>query len=258
MKKIIYFLNFLLVFALPINAKTLEQKLNVEIGVFDAAKVIMSYSIDDKKYAFSSNVETAGMFAKLYYFSATYATNGNILNNKFITKDYSYVSKSKSSVRTKKLVFDDVGTLLERISSKNKKEKKVKIDITNQVFDFNDLQSVFAYLVKQLSNNKICDMEKEVFDGKKKYKITIKNEGNTNINDEDVEYKGEAQKCNLFIKRTDYDDDDLLFSTTAERPINFWIAREKESLMPFVVKIEIDSTPLGKLKAYTTDIIVKE
>ncbi len=256
MKKITYFLSFLLLFAMPANSKTLEQKLSVNIGVFDAANVTMSYSLDGTNYAFSSNVETAGLFGKLYYFSALYSTLGKISNNKFITKEYSYISKSKSHTRTKKLVFDDKGTLLERISSKDKKEKKVKINLGDKFFDFNDLQSVFAYLARQLKNKSLCNIEKEVFDGKKTYKISVKDEGPTNIEDEDVAYKGTAQKCSLIIKRTDFEDDDLLFSTTADRPVNFWIAYKQE--MPFVAKIEIDSTPLGKLKAYTTDVNIKE
>ena len=258
MKKITYFLSFLLLFATSANSKTLEQKLNVNIGVFDAAKVIMTYSLDDKNYAFSSNVETNGLFAKLYYFNALYSTKGKILNNKFITQDYNYISKSKSHTRTKKLVFDEKGKLIERISTKNKKEKKVKINLANKNFDFNDLQSVFAYLTKQIKDNSLCSIQKDVFDGKKTYKISVKDEGFTLINEKDINYKGQAKKCSIIIKRTDSEDDDLLFSTTADRPINFWVADEQQTLMPFIVKIEIDSTPLGKVKAYTTDINVKD
>lgn len=256
MKKITYFLSFLLLFALPLKAKSLEQKLSVNVGLFDAARVTMLYSLDDKSYAFSSQVETAGLFGKLYSFDATYSTKGKILNNKFIAQDYNYVAKSKSHIRTKKLVFDDLGNLLERISKKDNKEKKVKINSNDEVFDFNDLQSVFAYLAKNLQNNSLCDMEKEVFDGKKKYKISITDKGETTLDDKDVEYKGKAKKCSIFIKRTDNEAEDLLFDNTSDRPISVWIAYKEK--MPFVAKIEIDSTPLGKLKAYTTDVNIKE
>lgn len=258
MKKIIYFLSFIFLCTFPAKSKTLEQKLNVNIGIFDAAKVTMSYSLDDVSYAFSSNVETDGLFAKLYYFSALYSTTGKINDNQFITQNYSYTSKSSSHIRTKQLVFDKLGTLLERISSKDKKDKKVKINLNGKLFDFNDLQTVFAYLAQQIKNDSVCSMEKEVFDGKKSYQITVKDKGFSTIDEKDISYKGDAKKCSIFIKRLDVDDDDLLFSNTADRPIYFWIAKEKETLMPFVVKIEIDSTPLGKLKAYTTEVNIKE
>ena len=156
------------------------------------------------------------------------------------------------------MVFDEKGKLIERISTKNKKEKKVKINLANKNFDFNDLQSVFAYLTKQIKDNSLCSLQKDVFDGKKTYKISVKDEGFTLINEKDINYKGQAKKCSIIIKRTDSEDDDLLFSTTADRPINFWVANEQQTLMPFIVKIEIDSTPLGKVKAYITDINVKD
>ena len=232
----------------------MEQDLNVEIGVFNAANVKMSYSVDDTTYAFSSVVETAGFFSKLYHFSATYSTTGQINNEKFITKDYRYVSQSRSHTRTKEIVFDKNGTLIERKSSKDNKEKNVKVDLANHQFDFNDLQSVFAYLTKQIRENKFCDMQKKVYDGKKSYTISIKDEGLDYIEDKNEK----ALKCSIFIKRTDNKDDDLLFDSTAERPVYFWVGQEKQSLLPYVIKIEIDSTPLGKLKAYTTNVNIKE
>ena len=90
----------------------------------------------------------------------------------------------------------------------------------------------------------------------KTYKISVKDEGKTTLNDKDVNYKGEALQCSIFIKRTNAEDDDLLFNSTAERPVYVWIGYKQK--MPFVAKIEIDSTPLGRLKAYTTEVNVKD
>ena len=251
-KKLVYFFSFLILYAFNVNAKTLEQDLNVEIGVFNAAKVKMTYAIDNSSYAFSSKVQTAGLFSKLYHFDAVYSTKGLIKDKKFITQNYQYISKSSSHTRTKELVFDKLGTLIERKSSKDNKAKTVKVNLNNHQFDFNDLQSVFAYLVKQVKENKFCDIEKQVFDGKKSYHISVKDEGIDYLDDQ------KTLKCSLFIKRTDNKDDDLLFDTTAERPIYFWIGNEQKTLLPYVIKIEIDSTPLGRLKAYTTDVNIKE
>ena len=256
MKKFAVFFNFLFLFAFSAQSKTLEQNLNVNIGIFNAASVNMTYSLDNKNYAFSSKVETAGVFSKLYHFNALYSTNGKIVNNKFIAQDYRYTSESSSNIRTKQLVFDNLGKLIERISSKNNKEKKIKITLPEINFDANDLQTVFATLASQISKNNFCAMEKEVFDGKKTYKISVKDEGKTTLNDKDVNYKGEALQCSIFIKRTNAEDDDLLFNSTAERPVYVWIGYKQK--MPFVAKIEIDSTPLGRLKAYTTEVNVKD
>ena len=56
----------------------------------------------------------------------------------------------------------------------------------------------------------------------------------------------------------DEDDNDLLWSTTSDRPVYFWILQDKTSGLPYLAKIEIKSTPLGKLKAFTTAIVAKD
>ena len=63
----------------------------------------------------------------------------------------------------------------------------------------------------------------------------------------------------MYIQSLDKEDDgDLLWNTTADRPIYFWVLQDGESKLPFLAKIEITSTPLGRLKAYTTEVIIKD
>ena len=253
MKNFIFFL-FLNIFPSLVYAAGVEHKLNVRIGVFDAARVNMKYNLDKKNYQFTSQVATAGMFGKLYFFDATYSSSGLIKEGKIITKDYSYKTKSSSHDRTKQLVFEN-GVLDHRLSSLDGTPKRVEITLPETPFDASDMQSIFALLASQVKQNRFCDMEKTIFDGKKLYQIIIKDEGKEYFQDEEVPFSGPSLKCSIYIHNLDEEADyDLLLSTTAERPVYFWILEDKKTKKTFLGKIEISSTPLGTLKAYTTAI----
>ena len=259
MKKIAVFLLFICLLPSAAFSAGIEQRLNVRLGFFDAARVNMNYDLTGNKYNFSSAVATAGTFADLYEFNASYSSSGIFTKNKVITKDYNYVTKNKSHTRTKQLVFDKHGIISHRLSTKDGEPKRVDITLPEMPFDAYDMQTVFAVLTHQIINNKFCAMEKTVFDGKKTYKINISDEGKELLNDPEITFNGEALKCSMHVTALDDEDDnDLLWSTTAERPVYFWILQDKASGLPYLAKIEIKSTPLGKLKAFTTAIVAKD
>ena len=259
MKKIAVFLLFICLLPSAAFCAGIEHQLNVRIGFFDAARVNMNYDLTGNKYNFSSAVATAGTFADLYEFNASYSSSGIFTKNKVITKDYNYVTKNKSHTRTKQLVFDKHGIISHRLSTKDGEPKRVDITLPEMPFDAYDMQTVFAVLTHQIINNKFCAMEKTVFDGKKTYKINISDEGKELLNDPEITFNGEALKCSMHVTALDDEDDnDLLWSTTSDRPVYFWILQDKTSGLPYLAKIEIKSTPLGKLKAFTTAIVAKD
>lgn len=259
MKNIVSFLILICLLPTAVFGKTVEHHLNAEIGIFDAARITMSYELKNNTYKFSSVVKTAGMFGKLYLFEALYSSHGFFKNRHAVTRNYSYETKSSSHTRTKQLVFDENGILDYRLSSKDGKPKRVDITLPDTPFDASDLQTVFAMLARQIKEDKFCDMQKIVFDGKKNYKVVIKDEGKEKLSDEDIPYSGDSLKCSLYISSLEKEeDDDLLWNTTADRPIYFWVLEDNQTKLPFLAKIEIKSTPLGKLKAYTTGISIKD
>lgn len=258
MKKMILIAFFGLIMPTLSHGSGLTHYISVKIGPFAAAQVKLSYDITPKNYAFNSKVATDGVFGSVYPFSAEYETSGSIHQNKLITKDYRYKSATKTHTRTKQLVFDTKGHLDYRLSSKDGDAKKVEIELPSATFNAHDLQTVFAALTRQFQQNKFCAMDKIVFDGKKRYKVNFQDEGKTTLNDQDVPFKGDAWQCSMYISQLDQDSGDMLWEATADRPVHFWIMQDQSQQMPFVAKVEISSTPLGRLKAYTTKIENKD
>lgn len=241
------------------RAFTVDHDFTVILGVFNASETNFSYSLSPENYAVNSTVKTAGLFDSLYPFEASYATTGKIKKNGLETASYKYQSKSRFSKRSKELVYDKNGNPLYRISSKNDKSKKVKIEENPNNADTTDLQTVLAKLAKQYNELRFCDSRMEVFDGKRRFDVIFKDEGIEELPVNDYsDIHGKAAKCSLYIDKLNSKEDDLLWELTSERPIYFWLMEDKDKKVPFIARISINETPLGRLDAYAKNITVKD
>ena len=160
---------------------------------------------------------------------------------------------------TKELVYNNNGEPVYRLSSKNDKSKKVEItpDLNNK--DTTDLQTVFAKLAKQYNELKFCDSRMEVFDGKRRFDVIFKDEGEDELTaNEYSPFKGNAKKCSMYIDKLNSKDDDLMWELTSKHPVYFWIMEDKESKLPFIARVSVEDTPLGRLDVYTQNISIKD
>lgn len=175
------------------------------------------------------------------------------------TASYKYKSRSRFNSRRKELVYNNRGEPIYRISAKNDKEKKVEIEQRADNKDTTDLQTVMAKLALQYNQLKFCAARMQVFDGKRRYDVIFKDEGQDTLPaTEKSPFSGTAAKCSMYIDKLGEKGDDLLWDLTKDRPIYFWIMEETNSKAPFIAKIKIDDTPLGELEVHTTNITIED
>lgn len=253
-----FLLTALLLGTQPTQAFSVRHDFSVQIGPFDASRTNFEYALTPSEYRVESTVTTNGLFDALYPFRADYATTGKINGGNLETHSYKYKSQSRFSSRSRELVYDKNGMPLYRLSAKNGKEKKVDILPNPNNQNATDLQTVFAELARQYNRFKFCDSRMEVFDGKRRYDVIFKDEGKEQLNDQALPYKGEAVKCSMYIDSLGSSGDDLLWDVTQDEPIYFWIMEDSAKKLPFIAKIEINSTPLGKLQVLTQNITIKD
>lgn len=260
MRKLLLSSLFFMSLSTPTQAFTVEHDFTVILGIFNASDTNFSYSLSPQEYSVSSEVATAGMFNTLYPFKAIYATTGKIKKNDMETTSYKYQSQSRFTKRTKQLIYDNSGNPIYRLSSKNDQEKKVNIDQNLNSKDTTDLQTVFAKLSRQYNKVKFCDSRMEVFDGKRRFDVIFKDEGIEDLTPDGkyFNFSGKASKCSMYIDKLNSKDDDLMWELTSERPIYFWIMEDAKTKHPFIAKISVEETPLGKLDVYAKNITVKE
>ena len=258
MKKYIQIFALILLFSKNVSASMIEQTFKVEIGPFNAAIVKIAYQLTDQQYKFDSKINTSGIFDTFYTFKANYATAGLINEDRLITASYEQEAQSSSHIRKKKLLFDNNGILKGRTSSKDGIEKNVSIEPLKKHADCFDIQTALMMLITQFKNTKSCNMQKTIFNGKKIYHITLEDNGRILFKDKKVAISGEAHKCTAFIHQENVEEGDLLWQVSSERSINFYLMKDKITSLPFLLKVEIGTTPLGKLEAYMTDLKIKE
>ena len=257
-KKILFFL--LLFGTQAAQAAGIKHDFIVHIGPFDASRTSFEYDLDTEHYKAQSVVQTNGFFDVIYPFTAHYLTSGRIKpGGELQTEVYKYASQTRTNRRTKELIYNSDGVPVYRLSSKNDKSKKVEITHDPKNAGTTDLQTVFAEMAKQYNENRFCDSRMEVFDGKRRFAVIFKDEGDELLSaDEYSPFGGKAHKCSLYIDKLDNTGDDLLWQISSDRPIYFWILEEPSSKLPFISRIHIDSTPLGELNVYAANITVRK
>lgn len=244
---------------LATNAAALNVKhdFTAFIGPFNASTAEFEYVIHAKDYAVNSKVRTNGTFDVLYPFQAEYATSGRIKKDLLETATYRYKSKTRFSKRSKEMIYNANGQPIYSISSKNGKEKKKTIEISADNSNTTNLQTVLAALAKHYGEVHFCASKVQVFDGKKRYDVIFEDEGTENIEaNEYSKFSGPAAKCSMYIDKLGAEGDDMLWQLTSDRPIYFWILRDEETNAPFIARVKINETPLGKMDVYTTKIEV--
>ncbi len=255
MKKFCLISLFLLLFPAQAQAAAVQHNFTIFLGPFNAGKTRFTYTLHPREYSVRSKVKTAGIFNTLYPFTAEYATTGKIKGKDLETSSYKYKSQSRFNTRRKELIYDQNGNPVYRISAKNDKVKKVEIEPSPDNKDTTDLQTVIAELALQYNKNKNCNARMQIFDGKRRFDTIFKDEGKEEITaNEYSSFGGTAHKCSMYIDKLLNDGDDLLWELTSEKPIYFWILEDKESRLPFIARIEIEDTPLGKLQVFTQTI----
>lgn len=259
MKKFLFLLTTLsLIFSTDAQAFGIKHDFTVFLGPFNASHTEFTYRLSPTNYEVKSDVKTAGIFDTLYPFRAEYATTGRIKDNDLETTSYKYKSQSRFNRRSKELIYDQQGNPIYRLSSKNDKTKKVEIlpDIKNR--DTTDLQTVIAELARQYNKVKFCDARLQVFDGKRRFDVIFKDEGQEQLTaNEYSPYQGLAAKCSMYIDKLGAKGDDLLWELTSDRPIYFWILQDPKSQRPFIARVYIEQTPLGALNVYTKNITLE-
>lgn len=246
-------------FTYQAEALKVKHHFSAIIGPFNASTAEFEYRLLPQEYAVASIVRTNGVFDSLYPFEAKYATSGKINQDNLETTSYKYNSKSRFTKRSKETIYNKNGEPIYTISTKNGKSKTKEIlpDINNK--NTTDLQTVLAEVAKQYNEVKFCANRMQIFDGKRRFDVILQDEGKEDIiANKQSPFSGKAVKCSMYIDKLSSQGDDLLWELTSDKPIYFWILEDEKTKAPFIAKVFINNTPLGKMNVYTTKIEVTE
>lgn len=239
------------------QAKGFVESMNVKIGVFEAATIKLDYNNNDVFYNISAEIATANFFGKMYPFTAKYMSKGKVLETTVLPDVYETYTESRKHIRTKKIFYDDKGIAYKRVSTKDEKVNEREIKNVPETANSGDLQTIFAILLSNFDKTKNCDILREVYDGKKHYKVIAKSEGIETKYFDFMKKSGPAYKCSLYIENLKENNDNILWDVSADKPINIWIGLDEKTKIPYVLEIRIDSTPLGAVEIKPSTLEIK-
>lgn len=254
LKKIVLFA--VLFWATDVGAAGFSQKMDVEIGVFDAAEIMLDYTEHNGRYDIQATVNTANLFNTLYPFVGKYQSIGKVLKKGgLLPEQYITSNQTRSHKRRKNVFYDNNGKAYKSVSAKDDREKTRQIANVPQSADAADLQTVFAELINNFRQTQSCQLSREVYDGKKHYKVIVRDVGQELF--ELGERTENSYKCSIYIENLKNNNDNILWEVSADKPMNVWIGYNETAKMPYLLEIKIDSTPLGELKVLPKTLEIK-
>ncbi len=240
-------------YCFDVGAIGFKQNFNVRVGVFDAATVMIGFEDENNQYQIKAEVKTANFFGGIYPFFGVYKANGRLLNDVVLPLVYETKTETRSNTRTKKILYQN-GRAYKRISSKNGKFNEVEIKNIPSTSDVSDLQTVFAELISNFSKNRDCTITREIYDGKKHYKVIAESRGFENRWFDYLNKNENAYRCSVYIENLRDNNDNVLWDVSAETPINLWLGVDNGKNLPKILEISIDSTPLGGVQITPIDL----
>ena len=254
MKRGLFYIFIIALISFPAAALEVLQKFDTTIGFFDASKETFAYKFyNAHDYDIKTTVTTTGTFGALYPFSASYHAVGTFNKAKFMPQSYFQTAKSRFHKRSKEIVYQN-GVPQYRISQKDKKRLQDAIEIDEKYTSSHDLISTFAELSWQIIKGGKCDFEKYSFNGKRYSLSKVKTLGKEKI--KTPYFEGKALKCAYHLEVLD--DAEAGFFLNKDEPIYFWILHDKQTDLPFIARILVESTPFGAMETITTEIEVKK
>lgn len=231
--------------------KKLGLQYDVYAGGFKALNAELEMDLSGKAYDIGLNAKTEGFIGSMFPWRADYSTSGR--NDKGVLIPTLSTARTgwKDSTKTTEMSYDSKGTLLKTTTQTGDKttvERDVKKDLSA---DAVDILTGTLLIMQNAKNTQKCEGSFPVFDGKRRFNITLKDDGREVLEKSKYSaFAGEAMRCTLKVDPVaGFNDKDkkrgwmaVQNHTEARHKLpTVWLARleDKGPLVP--VRVEIAS-----------------
>lgn len=206
MKKFIFIALLCCLISGSLNAtekqKPLSLTYDVYAGGFKALGARMSLNKDTQAYDIALDAQTQGFIGELFPWKATYntqgksGTNGNPIPTVSLTK-----STWKNNTKLTELTYDPKGGVL-KSTTQDGETTMVNRDIKQSLSgNAVDILTSTLMMMQNAETKHTCAGNYQVFDGKRRYKITLKDAGTDSIPKSKYStFSGDALKCTIHVE----------------------------------------------------------
>lgn len=234
------------------KAQDLRLDYDVYAGGFKALQANFDIKLDPNAYDASLTARTQGMIGSIFPWQGSYQTAGTTRKNALVPTQHTARSKWKAKEKLTELHYSPQGNLLKMTTQEGGKtttERDIKKELSA---DSVDLLTGTLLMIQSMRVTDTCKGSFPVFDGKRRYNITVYGGGMDTIRKSDYSiYSGPALKCFLrvepvagFVKKDEKRGWMAVQNHSLERktPPTIWFAAPEEGGPVVPVRMEISST----------------
>jgi hypothetical protein len=231
--------------------KKLGLKYDVYAGGFHALDASLDMDLTQKAYDMQLEAETTGFIGSMFPWKGNYSAAGHSEAGVLIPTLSTSRSTWRSKVKTTEMTYDPSGKLLKTTVQQGDKttvERDIKQDLAR---DAVDMLTGTLLMMQNAKNTDKCEGSFPVFDGKRRYNITMADDGTDTIaKSKYSKFSGKALRCTLKVepvagfKEKDKAKGWMAVQNHTEarkKPPTIWLARIEEQGPVIPVRMEIAS-----------------
>lgn len=246
--------------------KKLLLDYNIYASGFNAFKAQLEMNLDKDNYAMQLNAQTKGFVGALFPWEGEYKAEGTKKDGKLVPTSSSKASTWKGGTKVTEMEYGKDGEVLGQTVKEH--DKVVKQQNIDKILSGNagDVLTGVLTMLQTVKDSEKCEGEFPVFDGKRRFNLTLHHEGITRIEPSKYSsFSGEAIKCTLKVKPVaGFKEKDkkrgwmAVQSHTEERNKlpTLWLAKTEKSQQVIPVRMEIKSM-FGAAIAHLTQETLK-
>lgn len=181
--------------------RKLELAYDVYAGGFKALRADLEMDLGKKAYDMELQASTQGFIGDLFPWSATYSTSGHAEKGQLVPSLHTSKSEWRKKTKLTELSYDPKGHVLKSTTQDGTKTT-VSRDIKRELADNAvDMLTGTLLMMQSAKNTEKCAGTFPVFDGKRRFNITLKDEGVATIAKSTYsKFSGPALKCTVKVE----------------------------------------------------------
>lgn len=181
--------------------KKLGLQYDVYAGGFHALDASLALDLDPKAYDVGLDAKTKGFIGKLFPWKASYSTSGHSEKGVLIPTVSTARSAWGSRVKTTELNYDPKGRIVKTTTQEGAKTKVDRDTAKTVAGNAVDMLTGALLMMQSAKNTQKCEGTYPVFDGKRRFNITLRDNGTDMLAKSGVsKFQGEALRCTLKVE----------------------------------------------------------
>jgi len=180
--------------------KKLGLQYDVYAGGFKALNASLEMDLTKKAYDIGLDAKTQGFIGSMFPWNASYSTSGHSEKGVLIPTVSTSRSAWKDSVKTTEMSYSPKGELLKTTTQAGDKTTVDRDINKNLSSDAVDVLTGTLLIMQNAKNTQKCEGSFPVFDGKRRFNITLKDDGHEVLEKSKYSsFSGEALRCTLKV-----------------------------------------------------------